>query len=57
MKNFGGFIGFIFIGLLFIAIIGIAISVEVGILLLVGIEFEGWGNLIWFILIYGVIRR
>ncbi|MEK4078773.1 YrvL family regulatory protein [Solibacillus sp. FSL K6-1126] len=56
MKNFGGFIGFIFIGLLFIAIIGIAISVEVGILLLVGIEFEGWGNLIWFILIYGVIE-
>lgn len=56
MKNFGGFIGFIFIGLLFIAIIGVAISVEVGILLLVGIEFEGWGNLIWFILVYGIIE-
>lgn len=56
MKNFGGFIGFIFIGLLFLAIIGIAISVEVGILLLVGMEFERWGNLIWFILLYGVIE-
>lgn len=56
MKNFGGFFSFIFIGLLFLTIIGVAISVEVGILLLVGIEFEGWGNLIWFILIYGIIE-
>jgi len=56
MKKFGGFIGFIFISLLFIAIIGVAISVEVGILLLVGIEFESWGNLIGFILIYGIIE-
>lgn len=56
MKNFGGFFSFIFIGLLFLTIIGVAISVEVGILLLVGIEFEGWGNLIGFILIYGIIE-
>lgn len=56
MKNLGGFIGLIFIALLFCAIIAIAISMEIGILLLVGIEFEGWGNLIWFILLYGVIE-
>lgn len=56
MKNLGGFIGLIFIALLFCAIIVIAISMEIGILLLVGIEFEGWGNLIWFILLYGVIE-
>ena len=56
MKNFGSFFSLIFIGLLFLAIIGVAISVETGILLLVGIEFESWGNLIWFILIYGIIE-
>ena len=56
MKKFGGFLGISLIFLLFIFIIGIAIAAEVGILLLIGIEFEGWENLIWFIIIYGVIE-
>ncbi|MGN7476976.1 YrvL family regulatory protein [Solibacillus silvestris] len=55
-KNSGNIFGFLFIILLFISIIGIAIAAEVGILLLVGIEFEDWGNLVWFILLYGIIE-
>lgn len=56
MKKFGGFLSISFIFLLVVVIIGVAVAAEVGILLLIGIEFEGWGNLIWFIIIYGIIE-
>ena len=56
MKKFGGFLSIGLLFLLFIFIIGIAIAAEVGILLLIGIEFEGWENLIGFIITYGVIE-
>ena len=56
MKKIRIPLGIVFIILLFIGIICIAIAAEVGILLLVGIEFEHWKYLIGFIILYGVIE-
>lgn len=56
MRKIGIPLGIVFIILLFIGIICIAIAAEVGILLLVGIEFEHWKYLIGFIILYGIIE-
>ncbi|MBD8037614.1 histidine kinase [Solibacillus sp. A46] len=56
MKKIGIPLGIVFIILLFIGIICIAIAAEVGVLLLVGIEFEHWKYLVGFIIIYGIIE-
>ncbi|MBD8032727.1 histidine kinase [Solibacillus merdavium] len=56
MKKFGIPLGIVLIILLFIGIICIAIAAEVGILLLVGIEFENWKYLVSFIILYGIIE-
>ncbi|WP_342566979.1 YrvL family regulatory protein [Psychrobacillus sp. FSL K6-4046] len=34
----------------------VSMAAEIGVLLLVGIEYDHWSNLIWFIIIYGVIE-
>lgn len=55
-KKFTSSMGLLMAGLLLIGTIAIAMAVEVGVLLLVDVEFDHWSNLVWFIIIYGVIE-
>lgn len=55
-KILGNTFGILLIILIVLGTLGISIAAEIGILLLVGIEFEGWSTLIWFVIIYGIIE-
>lgn len=55
-KNFGKALGILIVILIVIGTLAISIAAEIGILLLVGIDFERWSSLIWFIIVYGVIE-
>ncbi len=55
-KNFGKALGILIVILIVIGTLAISIAAEIGILLLVGIDFERWSSLIWFIIIYGVVE-
>ncbi|QGM31050.1 histidine kinase [Bacillus sp. N3536] len=55
-KNFGKALGILIVILIVIGTLAISIAAEIGILLLVGIDFERWSSLIWFIVVYGVVE-
>ncbi|QEY20517.1 histidine kinase [Psychrobacillus sp. AK 1817] len=55
-KNFGKALAILIVILIVIGTLAISIAAEIGILLLVGIAFERWSSLIWFIIVYGVIE-
>ncbi|MEK4244710.1 histidine kinase [Psychrobacillus sp. FSL K6-2684] len=55
-KNFGKALGILIVILIVIGTLAISIAAEIGILLLVGIDFERWSSLIWFIIVYGVVE-
>ncbi|MBD7943060.1 histidine kinase [Psychrobacillus sp. Sa2BUA9] len=55
-KNFGKALAILIVILIVIGTLAISIAAEIGILLLVGIDFERWSSLIWFIVVYGVVE-
>lgn len=55
-KKFGKALGILIVILIVIGTLAISITAEIGILLLVGIDFERWSSLIWFIIVYGVVE-
>lgn len=55
-KDLGNTFGIFIIIFGILGTLVVSIAAEIGILLLVGIEFEHWSSLIWFIIMYGIIE-
>lgn len=55
-KNIGSALSILLVILFVLGTLAVSMAAEIGILLLVGIEFNSWSSLIWFIIIYGIIE-
>lgn len=55
-KYVGSALGILMVILVVLGTLVVSMAAEIGILLLVGIEFNSWSSLIWFIIIYGIIE-
>ncbi|MCM3356740.1 histidine kinase [Psychrobacillus sp. MER TA 171] len=55
-KNLGTAFGILIVIVGVLGTLIVSMAAEIGVLLLVGIQYDHWSNLIWLIIIYGVIE-